>query len=103
MTTTLTALHTGAVSFDQAAAVVIGAAIGTTVTGALAAIGGSVPAKRTALAHVLFNLATGLIAVLLPAFLWASHLAWRCSLAQPTWRPFTPRSSRWAWSSSCRS
>jgi phosphate:Na+ symporter len=45
--------------------------VGTTVTGALAAIGGSVPAKRTALAHVLFNLATGLIAVvLLPVFLW---------------------------------
>ncbi len=63
--TVLTALHTGAVNFEQAAALVIGAAIGTTVTGALAAIGGSVPAKRTALAHVLFNLATGLIAILL--------------------------------------
>jgi phosphate:Na+ symporter len=69
--TTLTALHTGAINFDQAASLVIGAAVGTTVTGALAAIGGSVPAKRTALAHVLFNLATGLIAVvLLPVFLW---------------------------------
>ncbi len=74
--TTLTALHTGAVNFDQAAAVVIGSAIGTTITGALAAIGGSVPAKRTALAHVLFNLATGLIAVvMLPAFLWGIDLA----------------------------
>jgi len=69
--TTLTALHTGAINFDQAASLVIGAAVGTTVTGALAAIGGSVPAKRTALAHVLFNLATGLIAVvLLPVLLW---------------------------------
>jgi phosphate:Na+ symporter len=49
---------------------------GTTVTGALAAIGGSVPAKRTALAHVLFNLATGVIAVvLLPLFLWGIGLA----------------------------
>jgi phosphate:Na+ symporter len=74
--TTLTALHTDTVNFDQAAAVVIGSAIGTTITGALAAIGGSVPAKRTALAHVLFNLATGLIAViLLPAFLWGIGLA----------------------------
>lgn len=78
--TTLTALHSGAVNFDQAASLVIGAAIGTTVTGALAAIGGSVPAKRTALAHILFNLGTGLIAVLLlPLFLagisWAqAHL-----------------------------
>lgn len=69
--TTLTALHTGAVNFEQAALLVIGAAVGTTVTGALAAIGGSVPAKRTALAHITFNLATGLIAVgVLPGFLW---------------------------------
>jgi phosphate:Na+ symporter len=68
--TTLTALHTGVVSFEQAASLVIGAAVGTTVTGALAAIGGSVPAKRAALAHVVFNLSTGLIAVvLLPGFL----------------------------------
>jgi len=71
MATTLTALHTNSIEFDQAALLVIGAAIGTTVTGALAAIGANVPAKRTALAHVLFNLATGLIAlILLPAFLW---------------------------------
>lgn len=78
--TTLTALHAGAINFDQAASLVIGAAVGTTVTGALAAIGGSVPAKRTALAHILFNLATGLIAVvLLPVFLalikWAQEHA----------------------------
>jgi phosphate:Na+ symporter len=69
--TTLTALHSGAINFEQAASLVIGAAVGTTVTGALAAIGGTTPAKRTALAHVLFNLSTGLIAVvLLPALLW---------------------------------
>jgi phosphate:Na+ symporter len=68
--TTLTALHTGAINFEQAASLVIGAAVGTTVTGVLAAIGGNIPAKRTALAHVIFNLATGLIAVvLLPVFL----------------------------------
>lgn len=73
--TTLTALHAGAINFDQAASLVIGAAVGTTVTGVLAAIGGTVPAKRTALAHVLFNLATGLIALaLLPGFLRA--IAW---------------------------
>jgi len=74
--TTLTALHTNTVTFEQAASLVIGAAIGTTVTGVLAAIGGSVPAKRTALAHVLFNLATGLIAMLLlPVFLAGIRLA----------------------------
>lgn len=78
--TTLTALHSGAISFEQASSLVIGAAVGTTVTGALAAIGGSIPAKRTALAHVLFNLATGLVAVvMLPVFLmgigWAQEHA----------------------------
>jgi len=68
--TTLTALHTGALNFEQAASITIGAAIGTTVTGALAALGGTVPAKRTALAHVVFNLVTGLLALaLLPWFL----------------------------------
>lgn len=74
--TTLTALHSNAINFDQAASLVIGAAIGTTVTGALAAIGGSIPAQRTAAAHVLFNLATGLIAlILLPLFLWGISAA----------------------------
>lgn len=73
--TALTALHTGSVNFEQAASLVIGAAIGTTVTGALAAIGGSVPAKRTALAHIVFNLSTGVIALLLlPLFL--RSIAW---------------------------
>jgi phosphate:Na+ symporter len=73
--TTLTALHTGSINFEQAALLVIGASIGTTVTGALAAIGASVPAKRTALALVLFNSATGVIAVLLmPLLLWL--IAW---------------------------
>lgn len=68
--TTLTALHTATINIEQAAALVIGAAIGTTFTGALAAIGGSRSAMRTALAHILFNSATGLIAiVLLPFFL----------------------------------
>lgn len=69
--TTLTALHTGTINFEQSTSLLIGAAIGTTVTGALAAIGGSVSAKRTALAHVLFNSLTGLIAMLLlPLFLY---------------------------------
>lgn len=76
--TTLTALHAGAINFEQAASLVIGAAVGTTITGVLAAIGGSVSAKRTALAHVSFNLATGLIAVvLLPLFLWGIGWAQR--------------------------
>lgn len=73
--TTLTALHAGTIAFEQAAAVVVGAAIGTTLTGALVALGGTVGAKRTALAHVLFNLGSGIIAIiLLPVFL--SVISW---------------------------
>ena len=68
--TILTALDTGNINFDQAAALTIGAAIGTTMTGALLAIGGTIHAKRTVVAHILFNAMTGLIAVLLlPGFL----------------------------------
>lgn len=63
--TTLAAYHAAAINFDQAAALVVGAAIGTTVTGALVAIGATAAAKRTALANILFNLAAGLIAILL--------------------------------------
>lgn len=70
--TTLTALHTQTINMDQAAALVVGAAIGTTLTGALVAIGGTIHAKRTALAYVLFNAAAGAIAIaLLPLFFWA--------------------------------
>src|SRR5690606_24261282 len=74
--TTLTALHAGAINFEQAAVLVIGASIGTTATALLAAAGGSVPARRTALAYVVFSLANGVLAVLLlPAFLWVLDAA----------------------------
>ncbi|MGM0564215.1 MAG: Na/Pi cotransporter family protein [Pseudomonadota bacterium] len=67
--TTLTALAAGTISVEQAAALVIGQNVGTTVTAGIAAIGASVPARRTALVHVIFNLGTGLIAFfILPAF-----------------------------------
>ncbi len=67
---TLTALHTEAINFDQATALVIGASIGTTLTSLLVSIGATVHAKRTAAAHILFNLIAGLIAIaLLPVYL----------------------------------
>lgn len=71
--TTLTALHSGAVDLGQATMLVIGQNIGTTVTAALASLGATVPARRTGLAHILFNVVTGAAAFLLaPLFL---HLA----------------------------
>jgi phosphate:Na+ symporter len=65
--TTLAALSTGAIDLVQAAALVVGQNVGTTVTAGIAALGASAAAKRTAAVHVLFNLGTGLVAfVLLP-------------------------------------
>lgn len=62
--TTLAALNTGVIGFDQAAALVIGQNVGTTVKAVLAAIGASVPAKRTSMAHIFFNVGTGVVALL---------------------------------------
>lgn len=49
------------IDVNGAAAVVIGANVGTTITAILAAIGSTPNAKRTATAHVLFNLVTATI------------------------------------------
>ena len=62
MATTLVALASGAVDLEQGAALVIGQNIGTTVTAGIAAVGASVPARRTAVAHVLFNVFTTSVA-----------------------------------------
>lgn len=61
---TLTALHSGAIGLEQAALLVIGQNLGTTVKAVLAAIGASVPAQRTAVAHILFNVATATLTFL---------------------------------------
>ena len=62
---TLTALYSGAINFDQGAALVIGQNIGTTFKAIIAAIGASHAAKRTSVAHILFNLFTGFVALAL--------------------------------------
>jgi phosphate:Na+ symporter len=54
----LTALYAGAINFEQAAALVIGMNVGTTVTAAMATIGGTVASRRTGLSHVIYNLFT---------------------------------------------
>lgn len=69
--TTLAALHGGAIGLEQAGALVIGQNIGTTVKVLLVSIGASSAVKRTAAAHILFNLVTGLVALgLLSPFVW---------------------------------
>lgn len=61
----LTALHGGAISLPQTAYLVIGQNLGTTVKALLASIGASIPARRTALAHILFNGLTGALTFVL--------------------------------------
>lgn len=63
--TALSALFAGIIGWQQAAALVIGMDIGTTVTAALATIGASDSARRTGLSHVIYNLLTAVMALLL--------------------------------------
>lgn len=61
----LVGIHGGAISFEQGAAMVIGMNVGTTFTALLASIGGATATRRTAVAHLLFNVATGVLALAL--------------------------------------
>lgn len=63
MTTTLAAVATGAIGLEQAAALIVGQNIGTTPKAVAASMGANTAAKRTAFAHVLFNLLTGIVAL----------------------------------------
>lgn len=67
----ITAVHTGTISLAQGVAMVIGFDVGTTVTALMATLGGSVSAKRTAYAHVFFNVSTACVAYfLVPCYMW---------------------------------
>jgi phosphate:Na+ symporter len=71
MAVTLTAAAGGLIPLTAAAAMVIGANVGTTTTSALAVIGATPNAQRTAAVHVLFNVITAVAAlVLLLPLLW---------------------------------
>lgn len=63
MALALTALASGVLTFTDAAAVVIGTNIGTTITAIIAALGATASARRLAAVHVLFNLLTGAVAL----------------------------------------
>ncbi|PIE42531.1 MAG: hypothetical protein CSA49_00330 [Gammaproteobacteria bacterium] len=71
MMITLSALHAGIVDLPSAAALVIGADLGTTSTMALGSFKGGQLKKQVALAQIIFNLITDLIAfILLGQILW---------------------------------
>jgi len=68
---TLTAATGGMLGLHAAAAMVIGANVGTTSTAIISVIGATPNAKRVAAAHIIFNVATGLVALLiLPLLFW---------------------------------
>lgn len=60
--TAMVALGSGAISLPQAAAMVIGMDVATTFTAMLATVGGSAAMRQTGLAHVIYNLLTGIMA-----------------------------------------
>ncbi len=64
MALTLVMCNYGWIGFEHGAAIVLGENIGTTITANLAALVGNVYAKRTALAHLVFNI-VGIIWMLL--------------------------------------
>ena len=69
---TLTAVTGGLLPLEPAAAMVIGSNVGTTSTAVFASIDATSSARRVAAAHVVFNLATAVVALLiLPLMLWS--------------------------------
>ena len=60
---TITALAGGQVSYDNALALAIGANIGTTVTAIIGSFSANEEGKRLAVAHLVFNLLTGAVAI----------------------------------------
>ncbi|WP_250655642.1 Na/Pi cotransporter family protein [Alkalimarinus coralli] len=60
---TITALSSGQLEYVNALALAIGANVGTTVTAILGALGADIQGKRLAGAHLVFNLITGLVAL----------------------------------------
>lgn len=60
---TIAALVAGQVTYYNALALAIGTNVGTTITAVLGAIGAKAPGKQLAGAHLIFNLTTGLVAI----------------------------------------
>lgn len=65
LTLTITALAAGQLTYENALALAIGANIGTTITALLGSISANVSGKRLAAAHLIFNLVTGVVALVM--------------------------------------
>jgi phosphate:Na+ symporter len=64
---TLVAVHAGSLTFEQACAMIVGQSVGTAATSAIVAIGAGLAVRRAALAHIVYNVAVGIIGILLLA------------------------------------
>ena len=62
---TLSALYAGAIPLESAAAIAIGADLGTTITALLGSLAGSASKKRVAMGVVIFNLVADILAFLM--------------------------------------
>ncbi len=68
----ITALAAGQISYENALALAIGANVGTTITAIIGAMGSNAAGRRLAGAHMLFNITTGVVAiVLISQLIWA--------------------------------
>ncbi|MDB4522013.1 Na/Pi symporter [Gammaproteobacteria bacterium] len=61
---TITALAVGQITYENALALAIGANVGTTITAIIGSMSANEQGKRLAAAHLIFNVITGLIAIL---------------------------------------
>ncbi|MGM0518745.1 MAG: Na/Pi cotransporter family protein [Campylobacterota bacterium] len=80
----ITALATNQIVYMNALELAIGSNIGTTVTAVIASLAASSNGKRLAVAHFIFNIVTGVIAILfiLPLADLVDYLAMKLSIAQ---------------------
>ena len=60
----ITALAAHQIAYENALALAIGANVGTTITAMLGSMSANVDGKRLAVAHLVFNLVTGLVAII---------------------------------------
>ncbi|MCP4288798.1 MAG: Na/Pi cotransporter family protein, partial [Gammaproteobacteria bacterium] len=68
----LTALAAGQITYENALALAIGANVGTTITAIIGSLSANVQGKRLAGAHLIFNVVTGVIAIVfIHQFVWA--------------------------------
>ncbi len=68
----ITALAAQQITYENAMALAIGANVGTTITAMLGAVSANIDGKRLAVAHLIFNVTTGLLAILfISQLIWA--------------------------------